>query len=89
MFGVVYRSNVRRMWSVKSKGEEERFAGFVRMIFLHELDGGQSSLAVSVVLILAIKDSPTQGAAIGTLSYCDDFIEFRAINANGVHYLVP
>jgi len=42
-----------------------------------------------VVLILAIKDSPAQGAAIGSLSYSDDFIQFRSINADGIHHLVP
>ena len=71
MFGVVYWSNVRRMWSVKTNGQKERFSGFIRMIIFHEIDSGQGSLTIGVILVLTIEDSPAQSAAIGPCAQDD------------------
>ena len=83
------RRDVRRMRPIKADGEEERLAGFVRMILLQQLDGSQGSLAIGVILIFAIDNPPAQCAAIGSFAQGSHRIQFHSVDSYRVHHLVP
>ena len=67
---IVRRRDVRGMRAEEAHREEERLAGFVRVMGLHDPDGIKCAPAVGVILVLPVDDAPRDGAAVLALDEC-------------------
>ena len=86
---MMQRRDVWRVRAIESDGKEEGFAGFVRMMFLHQLHGGERGLSIGMFLVFAVEQEPAHRAAVRAGAQGDHFILPRAVDADGIDNLVP